>query len=825
MKQKSLLTFLIATAMIGSFSACVDSEKDLRDGSFRMPNPMGEGFAAPEDMDWNMISDVKVSVDVEDQTSEYHSVVELYDANPIISTDAHLLAKGVAKKGEPFTTEIAVANVISTIYVKQIAPNKLSTVRAAEITNGVANCNFNQSAQKQSTTRSLAVTRGFVTPDKVNTSDASLFPTECPAGIKELPTDNSKITDNAQYKISSHTKSIDLGDKVNIKLYVTGDEVELSKLNLSIGSCLYILPGKKVSIDESKNNGQARSMISIGKGATFEIKKDIQLDSDFKLYNLGTLKAKNFSCTNNSLFYNAGSVEIENNLSGENGGATIQNDIEGKIKAEYIYIRGGSHIVNYGTVKVEERTELNCTDGSWENDGRWITDDMKIQGWNEYSINRCFLYIDDYLDMTEAHLIVDAGGYVYCDDLYMNNTRVDLGSKALFEVEEAEFGWQLSDRGFKGIGKEKALLVMKEAKTKTVVNAIHYSGALQVLCSKHPDAGDQWNVRWTMTNGAEWAKKGEHTVTIEETCTGIVGPKPEPEEPEEPDYPVGPEPEPETPSGPNYPIEMADNQNYTYLFEDQWPIYGDYDMNDAVLTITHRKLKTNKENKVTKFELSVDLDAVGATKLLSAALMLDEVPANAITQAVRFEGNARPTSFSLNAQNIENGQDKAVIPLFDNAHQKLGLGQNRYQPINTLSGNENNTKSVSISLSVEFNNPTLSPEAFNINKLNVFIIVGGNKNNRKEIHIAGFQPSKLAETSIFGDNDDDSSFSAKRYYLSKENLAWGIVVPTNFKWPLEYTKIQDAYSKFEKWVTSGGKEEVKWWTDFHVSKVFQTNKN
>ena len=67
--------------------------------------------------------------------------------------------------------------------------------------------------------------------------------------------------------------------------------------------------------------------------------------------------------------------------------------------------------------------------------------------------------------------------------------------------------------------------------------------------------------------------------------------------------------------------------------------------------------------------------------------------------------------------------------------------------------------------------------------------------------------------------------NGKKYYISKDNLAWGIIVPTQFKWPLEYTKIQNAYKQFAGWVTSGGVNNTKWWNDFDNTKVFQTNKN
>ena len=74
---------------------------------------------------------------------------------------------------------------------------------------------------------------------------------------------------------------------------------------------------------------------------------------------------------------------------------------------------------------------------------------------------------------------------------------------------------------------------------------------------------------------------------------------------------------------------MDDNRNYAYLFEDQWPLYGDYDMNDLVLIIKERKISINKSNKAEEFTLSLDLSAAGATKsieLLSCWTVFLPVP-------------------------------------------------------------------------------------------------------------------------------------------------------------------------------------------------------
>lgn len=803
MKKTILLTPVIAIAIVSMLFSCIDSEKDLYDPSYQTSNPMGDGFTAPDGFNWATTSNVKVNVEVNAQTDdEFYYVVEIYDTNPIISPNAHLLDKGVAKGNEPYTSEISIESTIKTIFVKEITPTGLATIRTAEIADGIANCNFKTTTPS---IRSLAATtRGFTTITDPNPDDTSLFPLECPSNIENFNAE--KCVEGNSYKVTSSTKRISLWIK-NIKLYITED-IELSEqIYLTEGSCLYILPGKKVSMPQAQNNGQANCMITIGTGATLTVTKTIQLDNNYKLYNLGTITAEKLICTNSSTFFNAGTANIEDRLSGENGQSTISNS--GNLKAEEIYAQGNSHIINTGTIEAEE-TVINSTGASWVNEGSWTTEDMKISAWNDYCYNKCKLIVTDEFEMTEGHLIVDGGGFVQCKELYMNNAKIELGAKALFEItEKAKYGYQDKDKGFKGTGAEKALLIIKKAVAKTLSpNLIHYSGNLQIVCSDHViEKIDDWNICWTMTGGAEWGEEGKNTVSIPESeCSnGYNGGTPTP--------PVNPE----------FPIEVEDNQNYTYLFEDQWPLYGDYDMNDIVLTIQKRQIFTNKKNKVTKFELSIDLSAAGATKSIGAAIMLDNVPATAITQSVEFNDKTLVRNFNLNNNNIENGQDYAVIPLFDDAHKVLG--RDRYEQINTFSDYAGNTKPKNISFSIVFNNPTISAEAFNINKLNVFIIVDGNRNQRKEIHVAGYQPTKLANTDLFGGNNDNSHSGSKKYYISKENLAWGIMVPSNFKWPLEYVNIKTAYSQFGDWVTSGGTENEKWWNDFDVNKVFQTNKN
>ena len=243
-------------------------------------------------------------------------------------------------------------------------------------------------------------------------------------------------------------------------------------------------------------------------------------------------------------------------------------------------------------------------------------------------------------------------------------------------------------------------------------------------------------------------------------------------------------------------------------------------MNDIVIQLKGLKYELDSKNKTNKVTFTVTLRAVGATKAIAAAVMLDKVPASSINSIV-YKAH-KPTTFNLQNSGVEAGQSQAVIPLFDDAHKLMG--KNTREFINTQSGSDNNVSNSDlpeIEITVNLTN-SIEESAFNINNMNFFIITD-RAQQRKEIHMPGRQPSDLANTQLFGGNDDGST--GTKYYISKENLAWGIIIPQSFKWPLEYRNIKDVYKEFESWVTSGGTENPKWYTTFDNDGTFQNNKN
>ena len=791
MRKTILLTPIIAIAIVSMLFSCVDSEKDLYDPSYQTANPMGDGFAAPDGFDWNMITTKTLTVEVKDEwEGKYYYSIEIYGEDPLANENTSILAKGVANKNNNFTTSINLLPTQKGIYIKQIDPRGRKEIYLFDVPED--NNNFICKLYYSNTQSRALMSRTITTR---STSFEKPDYTSIPADAQELSEVQTNLKPNASYKITSeYNGTFDfLGNNGNdrTKLYVNstwivpndftflnGIEIIVmdkgkiktsKKLEFVHNSVLTIMDrGTAVIANITFTNGEPAGLRNWG---TLSVTDMITLSSGAAFYNAGIIKSKNIKVSSNSQIVNDKKIEIEEYFKLPSD-FTMENN--GEIYGKGIIAESSSIINNNNIILFETISFTNPT----------INNTCSIEATTSFYANGCTINLNK--------------GYLKSSNMEFVNGTVNLTNSSMIE---ATTKLNLSGTEFYGTSENTSMIKSSSIDGKN----FKYSGHLVIESDNHVEK-DQWWDNFKIENGAYLTKIGESKVTID-MCTGIKN-----------EGNGGSEP-----TNPEFPIEVEDNKNYTYLFEDQWPLYGDYDMNDIVLSIQKRKISTNKENKVTKFELSIDLSAAGATKSIGAAIMLDNVPVNAIAQSVEFSNNTLTKNFNLNNNNIENGQDYAVIPLFDDAHKVLG--RDRYEQINTVSNYAGNTKPKNISFSITFNNPTISADAFNVNKLNVFIIVDGNRNPRKEIHVAGYQPTKLANTDLFGGNNDNSHHGSKKYYISKENLAWGIMVPSNFKWPLEYVNIKTAYSQFSDWVTSGGTENEKWWNDFDVSKVFQTNKN
>ena len=114
-------------------SACVDDNKTLYDPEYKTPNPMEE-ISAPTGFDWSSTHAIKFNVEVNDEfDGQYYYTVEIVDKNPLEATTEepyNILAKGVARKGETYQTEVVSSKDIW--YLWKI-PNIFMSVRLTHV--------------------------------------------------------------------------------------------------------------------------------------------------------------------------------------------------------------------------------------------------------------------------------------------------------------------------------------------------------------------------------------------------------------------------------------------------------------------------------------------------------------------------------------------------------------------------------------------------------------------------------------------------------------------------------------------------------------------
>lgn len=796
-------SMILSTACI---TACVDDNKDLYDPSYQTPNPM-EDISAPAGFDWSSTNSIKFSVEVDDEfDGQYYYTVEILDKNPLEATAEdpyNTLAKGVAKKGEAYQTEVVSSKDIKYLYVRQTDPRGRDQIKQVEISESTSHVQCSFTGTSAIKTRALAATRGNNGGIDIPKRAEQNYDTN---GAIPVTSSSQVLEGGKAYivtgKFQGKFKDTSLSNSNRATVYIQGNWEPAQAITQNY---LDIIVLKGGTIEGTDLKLQNASNLTIQSGAKIKIAK-LEGNTQSTICNFGEIEVDNLLLNSFDLLYNGNKVDVKHNIDASKGGS-IHNfgelDVEKEIKlntSSIVYNAAGSELeaekytaagsknVNFGEMEFDTY-DSGEAGGSLYNNCMLFVEHMKAGG---------IIYLDHGVIAEEKEDDKNKDYFEEADDIYFyDNAKLTLANSSMIKAEKITI-----NSGFSAIGEGDEASLLKVTDKLQIDNwSNKFSGKLYISGKISCSHKDMYQA------GSEviFSSKPDIIITGCNGKTELPDPAPEP-------------------SDPNFPIIVDDNHNYTYLFEDQWPLYGDYDMNDIVLEIKHRKTSIDKWNKITELDLTIELTAVGAQKAIAAAIMFDEIPASAITQPVTYANNYRPISFDLTDKNIEKGQDYAVVPLFDNAHALMERPAGSF--VNTVSGSDNNQKdSKIINFTLRFD-PASAPssDAVNINKLNLFIITDrGSK--RKEIHVAGYQPTKLANTELFGGNNDASSVNGKKYYISKDNLAWGIIVPTQFKWPLEYTKIQNAYKQFAGWVTSGGVNNTKWWNDFDNTKVFQTNKN
>jgi len=233
----------------------------------------------------------------------------------------------------------------------------------------------------------------------------------------------------------------------------------------------------------------------------------------------------------------------------------------------------------------------------------------------------------------------------------------------------------------------------------------------------------------------------------------------------------------------------------TYVFEDMWPVKGDYDLNDLVLGFKV-SYYTNSTNQVTKFRLDYNMRAAGSRYSLGAAFQLDNVEASNI-QSVTGQAINGTSPYTVGPNGTESGVSQAVIPLFNNQQDVVTYSNF----LNTVSGSYIVTPDQYVSL--RFNTP-LPQSDVAMSAFNMFIVA----NKREcEVHLPTYAGTTKFDPSIA----NGYTLYPGDKFKNSDGMMWGILIPEPFEYPSERNSIISAYTYFSDWATSGGATHTDWY--------------
>lgn len=235
----------------------------------------------------------------------------------------------------------------------------------------------------------------------------------------------------------------------------------------------------------------------------------------------------------------------------------------------------------------------------------------------------------------------------------------------------------------------------------------------------------------------------------------------------------------------------------TLAFEDLWPSYGDYDMNDLVVDYQVKET-ADANNNVSELEFTLVIRATGASFRNGLGFELNTPAANVAS----VSGNRLSTgNISTNANGTEAGHENAVIVAFDDANEN-------FTSFGNVFNDSGHTPEDTLVVNVEFNTP-VPKQNLGTAPYNPFIIL--NQNRGREVHLPGMAPTSLVNTGLFGTGDDDTRPESNRFYQSVDDLNWAIHVPVSIPYAREGVDKTDAFLRFREWAESGGTVYQDWY--------------
>jgi len=716
---------VLAIFMLTSFFAC----KKAEDGASLVSEKLTD-VRVPDNFTWESSVDVKFKVSISD--TEYPGATYVI---AIYTPDGKLLSKGAATLAQAFESKIYLPVTVKEVYVLRNNPD--NSVDSKKVTLGSTDISvdFGATLAKVSSKKSSANT--LATSPDCNSG--------CSRSVEITQNDQLiELVGNETVCISGSNKSF------KVKSTDRHPTIKICGTNLTL---------KQFTIASPLPSAPNIVITSAGSITLDRVDGNISQDYFLIVKNYGTLNVKSSLIR---WFENYGTATIDGSFRSQiaknEGNMTVTGQLQTGYERSSSFENNGVLTVN-GNLKHDGGTQFY---NSFVNNCKIIVNGDFIMGFS----NLCSLENFGYIKVSGLTQIINlftlkmnAGTMLTTKDLQLGSSNVrSIGGYSLIKVSghtklANQFGLSVNISGQIKICDANGI---EEINHSTLTNGAVESCDINIPVSGCNPEG----------NGS--------FASSDSDGDGIAN--------NLDDYPND-----ATKAFTNYYPSGDAAAGATVLFEDMWPLKGDYDMNDVVMSY-NLKIITNAQNKVSSVDGTYSLRARGGIYQNGFGI---EFPIN------------RSLVSNVIGGTLEQGQQKAVIILFSNMQSQLSrMNTNDSEPVS-------DAKVYPISFSIS-NGPSLAE--FGLGEYNPFI---WNQASGRgcEIHLPGKTPTSLANTALFGSGDDRSVPSAGKYYVSEGGYPWAVSVPVkNFLYPAEGKDIAASYLRMADWVSSGGASYTDWYT-------------
>lgn len=251
----------------------------------------------------------------------------------------------------------------------------------------------------------------------------------------------------------------------------------------------------------------------------------------------------------------------------------------------------------------------------------------------------------------------------------------------------------------------------------------------------------------------------------------------------------------------------------TVAFEDNWPFYGDYDMNDLVFYLRN-SIHSSSEG-ILRVIIEGELAAAGAAYHNGFGIRLPGILRSDVdAENIEFMVNGLPVTAT---SPLEAGRTEAIFIIAEDIFNNVNpIEECIYYRTESGCGS---AIELSFTLSIPLKNPVATTLTGVFDPF-MFATPGqwhgpqfaSPPGRSYEIHLKNQAPTEAFNPQLFnGVGQDASAPSNGIYFQSAGGMPWAIEVGTRWDYPLEFNEITDAYPPFLNFALTNGVEDVYWY--------------